>query len=168
MIKNISTIKPLLIDIPSVLLEDIRNHDAPLTSTSSSHASSTEHIQKITDLYASYKEALYLYAVARVSTKEKAQDVVQETFTRVWQYIIEGNSILHEKSFLYTTAHHLIIDEYRKKKSISLEGIMNTYEEPSITLEEAIIDTVELSHVMDCINKLPPMYRSVLTLRFSG
>jgi RNA polymerase sigma-70 factor (ECF subfamily) len=163
MINKISTTKLLLIDMPYVFVRDIKKLDIPLILDFPLILNPTE---KITNLYSLYREALFVYVLLRVSTREKAQDIVQETFTKVWEYMSEDNTIIHEKSFLYTTAHHLIIDDYRKKKCVSLEGIMNTREEPAFALEESIIDPVELAHIMKCIRNLPQIYHSVLILRY--
>lgn len=75
-----------------------------------------ERAIKFTQTFKEYSPALLRFCIFKLSNKEKALDLVSDTFFRTWQYLQQGNVIENEKSFLYTTARHLIIDEYRKKR----------------------------------------------------
>lgn len=51
----------------------------------------------------------------RVSDRELAKDLTQETFVKVWEYMVSGKVIEKLKPFLYRVATNLIIDNARKK-----------------------------------------------------
>lgn len=125
-----------------------------------------ENNRKITLAYENHKEALLRYCYFRVSNKEKATDLVQETFTRTWQYLMKGNYIESDTSFLYTTLRHLIIDDYRKKKHTSLDSLINTSFEPVTYQEEQIHTMIEAARIIKCVDKLPGIYSSVITMRY--
>lgn len=75
--------------------------------------------------YDSLADSIFRYCFFRVSNREVAKDLTQETFTRVWAHIASGNEVKSIKAFLYKTAHNLVIDEYRRKgkNSVSLDGL---------------------------------------------
>jgi RNA polymerase sigma-70 factor, ECF subfamily len=122
--------------------------------------------QQITQAYNDYSSALLRYCLFKISNKEKAVDIVQETFTRTWLYLSKGNTIENIKPFLYATARHLIIDEYRKKKNVSLDALTELGLEPKIQIEENFYSPTDISRVMECVEKLPASYSSIITMRY--
>ncbi len=121
--------------------------------------------QNFVRMYEDNNKQLYRYCFYRVSSADKALDIVQETFQRAWQYLEKGNTI-YDKSFLYTTARHLIIDEYRKKKCVSLELLIGTELEPTVMSEDAMYTQVDIRYIMKHINQLPATYSDVLLMRY--
>jgi len=79
--------------------------------------------------YDAYADAIYRHSIFRVPTREKAEELVQETFLRAWQYLESGNEITNMRAFLYATLRNCIIDYYRKRKEVSLDAIREA--EPS-------------------------------------
>ncbi len=122
--------------------------------------------QKITSAYQEYSHALFKYCFFKVSDKEIANDLVQETFTRTWHYIVKGNDIENVRPFLYSTARHLIVDQYRKKKVVSLENLMAEGFEPSIHTEQRLYTTVDASRLMDSVEQLPKLYSVIILMRY--
>lgn len=62
-----------------------------------------------------YSDALYRFVVGIVHNTENAQDIVQESFTRLWEHRkdVEPNK---DKSYLFTVAYNLAISIYRTQK----------------------------------------------------
>lgn len=119
-----------------------------------------------TKMYEEHSDALFRYCFFRVSDREKALDILQDIFTKTWNYMSEGNSIDNSKAFLYTTARHLIIDEYRKKKSSSLDALMDQGLEPSIDVVYTTETRIDASFAVEEIKKLPAMYNEILFMRY--
>lgn len=66
-----------------------------------------------------YADALYAYAVVRVTDTGLAEDIVQDTFLSAWKARDTYQGQASEKNWLYTICKNKIIDYYRKKaKSI--------------------------------------------------
>ncbi len=124
------------------------------------------HKQNIENAYKEYSDAIFRYCLFKLSDREKALDLVQDTFTRAWQYVQKGNEIENMKTFLYTTARNLIIDEYRKKKSSSLENLMEQGLDPHIEIEEALYTSFDVDRVLDCVQQLPENYSSIIVMRY--
>jgi RNA polymerase sigma-70 factor (ECF subfamily) len=124
------------------------------------------HKQNIENAYKEYSDAIFRYCLFKLSDREKALDLVQDTFTRVWQYVQKGNEIENMKTFLYTTARNLIIDEYRKKKSFSLDSLMEQGLDPQIEIEEALYTSFDVDRVLGCVKQLPENYSSIIVMRY--
>lgn len=117
--------------------------------------------------YDTLSDALFRRFYFKLSDEEKARDFVQETFMRVWQYMGEGKEVENIKSFLYTVANNMIIDEYRKKKSVSLDTLAETGFDPEEESQHRkMIENIELLSVLKSLSKLPKKYEEVITMRY--
>ena len=123
------------------------------------------------DIYAAEADALFRFCVNRVSDREQALDLVQETFTKFWKTLLDGATIDYPRSFLFTIARNGIIDWYRKKKSISLESMADpetgeSYEPFSDEMAADLKLGAEGRFLIDKIGKLGAGYRDVVYLRY--
>ena len=78
--------------------------------------------------YDAYSESIYRHCFFRVWRKGRAEELLQETFLRLWTYLIKGNKVENIRALLYKIANNLIIDESRKKKEESLDQILENPE----------------------------------------
>lgn len=120
-----------------------------------------------------YNDALFRHACIRLSDREKAIDVVHDTYTKVWSYVRNGHVIDSYRSFLYKVLNNLIIDEYRKHKEQSLDALLEqegvdegAFEELSESTVEALAATIDGRHALGLVEKLPDVYKEVIILRF--
>lgn len=67
---------------------------------------------------------LFRHASFRVSSRERAEELVQDAYMKTWDHVVRGGSIENWKAFLFRVLNNLIIDEYRKKKSTSLDALL--------------------------------------------
>jgi len=127
----------------------------------------TETFKKI---YENESDAIFRFCLIRVSNREQALDITQETFLRFWKNLLEDKKILNDKAFLFTVAHHLVIDWYRKKKSVSLDKMINNENEPYDPLDEKTTDGIGLEaegrYLLEKIKELTPTYQDPIYLRF--
>ncbi len=131
------------------------------------------HEERFLKAFDEYADALFRHAVYRLSDRERAIEIVHDTFTKVWGYIRGGHEIDSYKPFLYKVMNNLIIDEYRRRKELSLDAILEgegVSEASFPELYEGGIEEVTFSldakQASDLIVELPLVYREVLTLRF--
>lgn len=151
-------------------------HMAPKHSAkrkTDSDSSVVSHEDRFLKAFDEYADALFRHAVYRLSDRERAIEIVHDTFTKVWGYIRGGHEIDSFKPFLYKVMNNLIIDEYRKRKELSLDAILSEegVDEGSFPeLREGSIE--EVTFALDAqkasllLQELPLVYREVLTLRF--
>ena len=62
-----------------------------------------------------FSDQLYRFSLKQAGNQDLANDIVQESFTRLWQKV-EAISYEKCKSYLFTTAHNYFIDIIRKEK----------------------------------------------------
>lgn len=122
--------------------------------------------KQLTEAYNEHSDAIFRYCFFRISDKEKALDFVSETFIRMWKYLLDGNEVKNTKTFLYAIAHNIIVDEYRKKKTVSLDQIIEAGIEPYTEVEEPLFDALDSARVMECVKQLPESYSSIIIMRY--
>jgi RNA polymerase sigma-70 factor (ECF subfamily) len=130
---------------------------------------------KFESIYKMESDSIFRFTLLRVSDRDQALDITQETFLRLWQILQKEEIAVSARALLFTIAHRLIIDWYRKKKSISLDKMFLGKDESNDeyyydilddkTTEEKIYQGVEGRFLIDKINKLPPSYRHSVYLR---
>jgi RNA polymerase sigma-70 factor (ECF subfamily) len=126
----------------------------------------TETEQQFTESYDRYAEDLLRYSYYRVFDREKAKDFVQESYCRVWKYLSEGKEIINIRAFLYKTCYHLIVDESRKNKSISLSMLMEKGFTPSIDPRETMDKYLAHDEIATIMKTVDEKYRNVIQLKY--
>lgn len=116
--------------------------------------------------YDDLSDAIFRHCFFRIGDRERAKDLMQDTFTKSWQYIAEGQSVKNLKAFLYRVANNLIIDEYRKKKELSLDGLMATGFEPSTDDTRKTERTIDAQFALKIIDKLDSKYKEPVLMRY--
>jgi RNA polymerase sigma-70 factor (ECF subfamily) len=113
-----------------------------------------------------YHEAIYRFCVIKTSDTELARDFTQETFCRYWQALRSEREMENTRAFLYTIAQHLIIDWYRKKKSVSLDALADLHFEPKDAHAVNAEEEAQYGEVRSAIGRLNHDHQSVLILRY--
>ncbi len=118
--------------------------------------------------YDAHAEAIYRHVFFRVYSKTRAEELVQETFMKTWEYLRDGKHVENLRAFLYRVATNLVIDDVRKRKEVSLENLMEESDawEPSVDGREAAERSVALRQVMETMQQLDDDAREILTLRY--
>ncbi|MCE9541735.1 RNA polymerase sigma factor [Candidatus Kaiserbacteria bacterium] len=119
------------------------------------------------EAYDANSEALFRHCVIRVRDREAAKDIVQEAFSRTWLYLSEGKKVDHMRAFLYRVANNLIVDGSRKKKSASLDAMMEADGfEPVDESVKDFADTPASREAMHMLNGLDEIYRTAISMRY--
>ncbi|MFW6210321.1 MAG: RNA polymerase sigma factor [Patescibacteria group bacterium] len=120
-----------------------------------------------------YSDALFRHATLRLSDRERAIDLVHDTFSKVWSYLREGYEIETFRPFLYKVLNNLIVDEYRKRKETSLDSLLEregvdegSFPDLAEHTIEALAATIDGRKAFELLNELPDQYREVILLRF--
>ncbi len=108
------------------------------------------------DLHA---DGIYRFAHKHLRDLEQAKDVVQESFARLWQRVEEVDGT-KARSYLFTTAHHLLVDNVRYAgRQVPLEPKHDGY-------AAGTAPPPDLKEILDAaLAQLPPVQRSVVLLR---
>jgi RNA polymerase sigma-70 factor (ECF subfamily) len=120
----------------------------------------------LTLAHQNYKKDLSTRAYFKVNNYETSKDLVQQTFMRTWIYLVRGGKIETMKAFLYHILNNLIVDEYRKHKTSSLDVLLEKGFEPRAVEEEKILDTFDCKAAIPLVNLLPETYKRVMRMRY--
>ena len=122
--------------------------------------------EKFKEAYDLHVDALFKYCSFKVSDRELAKDLVQETFMKTWSYVAGGGQVDSMKPFLFRTLGNLIIDHYRKKKSVSLDALAEDGFDPGEDETEALFDSLDGKRAAELIKDLPEEYSEVIFMRY--
>lgn len=132
-----------------------------------------DHETRFLKAFDEYNDALFRHAFLRISDREKAIDLVHDTFTKVWSYIRDGHKIDSFRPFLYKVLNNRIIDEYRKRKESSLDALLEldgvdegSFDELSESTVETLAAVIDGKKAFDLLEELPDVYREVIIYRF--
>lgn len=120
-----------------------------------------------------YSDALFRHALYRISDRERAIDVVQDTFMKVWSYVRSGKEVQTYKPFLYRVMNNLIVDEYRRKKESSLDALFEedgidegTFRELHSGSVEELTFMLDAKKAIELLHILPPEYKETIIFRY--
>ncbi|TSC65283.1 MAG: RNA polymerase sigma-70 factor, ECF subfamily [Candidatus Doudnabacteria bacterium Gr01-1014_77] len=115
--------------------------------------------------YNEFADSIFRHCFFRVSSREVAKDLTQETFVRTWQALEKGKEIENMKAFLYKVATNLIIDYYRKHKEVSLDSLQEKGVD-FVKEGRQEVDFMDLQAVLKEVHSLPEKYKQVLMMRY--
>lgn len=116
--------------------------------------------------YKNYGKGLASHAFFKVRNEDTGQDLVQDTFMKTWKYLVKGGKIESMKAFLYHVLNNLIIDEYRKRKTVSLDEMTEKGFELADEKPERLFNIFDGKAMVVLIQRLPEKYRKVMRMRF--
>ncbi len=139
-------------------------------------------VQELSQWVEEHGDLLYRFARGRVNSHELAEDLVQITFTSAlkdWDRFRRESS---PKTWLVSILRHKIIDHYRRKKTDSLEDLLDggesatqsaidseemVQDKESIRLNpEEILEHEELRQTLrECLDGLPDRLRQIFVMR---
>ncbi len=122
--------------------------------------------QKYLETYKQNADAVFRYCLLRVSDRDVARDLAQETFMKVWQYAAQGKKIQNLRAFIYTTAQNLIIDQYRKKKPTSLDNLMEQGFDVGVEIGQSLMDKIDGEKALALLGSVPEKYRDAIYLQY--
>ena len=106
-----------------------------------------------------FSDNLYRFILKNLKDKDKSSDIVQDSFEKLWIRVDEVQ-FEKSKSYLFTTAYHLMIDLLRHEKK---QGNFNEVK------PEVLIHNNQYSDLGEILDKglemLPEIQKSVILLR---
>lgn len=106
-----------------------------------------------------HADGLYRFMLKHVRDTEKARDLVQEAFAKVWIKVDEIDAS-KAKSYLFSTGYHTMIDLIRRDKK---QGSFEEVETRKLSHSEQFSDLNEILH--QALETLPEIQKTVVLLR---
>ena len=112
------------------------------------------------ELYGRYRSRIYAYALRMIGDRERANDVFQETFTRIYQRIDPSRQVNNVSAYIFTTARNICLNAIRDAKpSTEVEEFHQVAFQPNH-------ENVELAElVKTALELLPQHHREAFVLR---
>jgi RNA polymerase sigma factor (sigma-70 family) len=106
-----------------------------------------------------YADAVYRFIRANIKDEARADDIVQDSYEKLWRQVTDIEYAV-AKSWLFSTAYHIMIDIIRKEKRM-------THLEPAhenvINYELQYNDLNEILH--SALKRLPEQQKTSILLR---
>lgn len=117
--------------------------------------------------YDEYSDAIFRFCITKIRNRDLALDIVQDTFIKAWEYVQAGNTVKNMRALLYRIARNLIIDSVRKKKSESLDHIIEAgVDFESHAAEATIYRSSEMRIALEALDSLDQHHRELITMRY--
>jgi len=113
-----------------------------------------------------YQNGLNKYAFFKTHDRPISEGLVQDTFMKTWGYLVKGGKIDVMKAFLYHVLNNLIVDEYRKHKTTSLDGLLEKGFDPPAENSERLLNVLDGKAALLLIARLPDTYKKVMRMRY--
>ena len=124
---------------------------------------SAQHTVDFDDLFRFNYRPLCLYALHYMQDADLAEDIVQESYTALWEKLQEGTHVLNRKSYLYMMVRNRCLDHLRKK-GIPTESL-NPYDTYGIIDDDDAQERSQTeARLWTAIDSLPEKCREVFIM----
>ena len=106
-----------------------------------------------------YADSVYRFIRGNLKDEEQANDIVQDSYERLWRNVSDLEYPV-VKSWLFSTAYHIMIDVIRKEKRMTL---LEPVHEKELIYESQYSDLNEILH--KALENLPEHQKTLVMLR---
>ena len=121
------------------------------------------------ELYKIYYKPLLYFVMQFVNDRPTAEDIVAETFIKVWEYRHKFTVLESLRSFLYVTSKNLTFNHLKRASSKNIKIDINTIENEIFSdsdILEKIVKTELIKSIFDEVQKLPEKQQQIIRLTF--
>ncbi len=116
-----------------------------------------------------FEKPLWNYLVRLSGSKDDAEDLIQDTFVKVYKHIKTIDSTKNIKSWIYTIATNTAYDYLRKRKREALVELDEEYEtnaENTAYYSVSVEENMESKDVSAAIDRLDVLYKGPILLYY--
>ena len=118
-------------------------------------------------LFDRYRDAIHRLFLQRTGNTEDADDLLQETFIKVYMNLHRYSPEYTFGQWLYTIARNTFIDYVRKRQDdLPIDEKFSSPASNTPTPEESVINSQQRHQIELCIGRLPENYRRLIRMRF--
>jgi RNA polymerase sigma-70 factor (family 1) len=125
--------------------------------------------ETLRDVYNTYRTRLYYYASKLVLNEQEAEEIVTDTFLKLWERHTNFSSIEKIESFIYKSTRNNCFDVIRrsKRKKLRDENLFYFYSKSVQELADHRLIQSQLMQIIDEeIEKLAPQCRQVFKMGY--
>lgn len=118
-------------------------------------------------LFNRYRDAIYRLFVQRLGGVNDADDLLQETFIKVYINIHRYSPVYTFGQWVYTIARNTFVDFMRRKQDeMSIDEHFSAPAASTPTPEERVINQQQGVQIQQLLEHLSPRYRELIVMRF--
>ena len=121
---------------------------------------------ELSEAHHDFDRALNARAFFKTHNHTTSDDLVQDTFIKTWSYLAKGGKIEIMKAFLYHVLNNLIIDQYRKHKTSSLDVLMENGFDQRDNHPIEIVDILDGEIALSLISHLPLQDQKIMRMKY--
>lgn len=124
--------------------------------------------KKFSKIYDQNIDKIYRYIYLRVGSKETAEDLCSEAFSRAWTFFhAQEAKIENPRAFLYQVARNLIADHYRKNSKYQIVTAENIQmSDPDTDIEKDILVRSDIEKIKQVLSYLKEDYQDVIVWHY--
>ncbi len=130
--------------------------------------------EQIIGLFDTFRVPIYRYLVCTHIAPEDADEIIQETFLRLYLQLHGGTRIENLKGWMFRVAHNLGLNGIKSRKHLTpttaeeWSDLVESRSDPSPGPEELLIFKEKMARLYVTISKLSPQQQQCLHLRTEG
>ncbi len=126
---------------------------------------------EFSQIYDKYIDKIYRFIFLKVNSKEIAEDLSSDVFTRCWRKFQDNQgdlaAIENPQAFLYRVARNIVVDHYREKgKAQFVSADFVPVIDPNGDIKEKIELSSDLSMVRTALAGLKDEYQEIVAWRY--
>ena len=116
-------------------------------------------------LVSRYQARLLAFCRHMLSSKEDAEDVLQEVFTAAFNAILADEREINVRPWLYRIARNRSLNHLRRASAIGVDSMDIHFAENGISTGEKVMRRESFRHLIEDVQELPETQRTALLLR---
>ena len=118
-------------------------------------------------LFDRYRDAIHRLFLQRTGNAEDADDLLQETFIKVYINLHRYSTDYTFGQWVYTIARNTFIDFVRRRQAaLSIDERFSSPPSTAPTPEESVISLQQRTQIEHYLERLTPRYRTLIVMRF--
>ncbi|MDE5622838.1 MAG: RNA polymerase sigma factor, partial [Alistipes sp.] len=118
-------------------------------------------------LFNRYRDAIHRLFVQRLGGVNDVDDLLQETFVKVYINLHRYSAEYTFGQWVYTIARNTFIDFMRRRQEdLPIDERFSSPAATTPTPEESVINLQQRTQIENCLDRLAPRYRRLIVMRF--
>src|SRR4026209_2770449 len=129
--------------------------------------------EKVSEVFELLQDSVFRYLVRVLDDPSEAEDVMQETFIRLYRALHKGQVIEDVRPWIFRVAHNLVLYRFRKKSPVELLDpagwdLLKEQRDPSASAEQRVLEKEQQARFEVALARLSPQEKYCLELRAEG
>jgi RNA polymerase sigma-70 factor, ECF subfamily len=129
---------------------------------------------QVIECFSQLRIPMYRYLVGIHVTPEEADELIQETFLRLFEQLSGRRGIENIRGWVFRVAHNLAVNKLKARKYLTCmtpeqwDSMLQMREDPHPGPEEQLLDKEKMSHIHETLGRLSRLQQQCVHLRIEG